>query len=212
MGILAFDLEIAEEFPESGVVDHAALGISCAATLYRGDAELTTPWYNFENRGPDLGPRMTPTQCRALVKTIARHVRHGATLVTWNGHFDMKVLAHECQDPDYYRQCQELALDMVDPMFQFLTQEGYCVGLEKVALAMIGEGKAEGLHGDQAPVMWKQGREAQERVLTYVQGDVKLTADVYDIIARNGQLCRYTSSGAYKCVQFERVLTVRSAS
>lgn len=210
MNIIAFDLEIAEPFPESGIVDHATLGISCAAGLLKtGSQSLITPWYDREDHGGMFGPRMTPRQCRALVKYLARHVRHGATLVTWNGHFDLQILAHECQDDGYFAQCQELALGMVDPMFQFLTQEGYCIGLEKVSLAMIGEKKAGGLHGADAPVLWKEGREEQEKVLLYVQGDAEITADVCRQIDKQKQICRYTQRGKYKCVLIERLLTVK---
>ena len=155
-----------------------------------------------------LGPRMTPLQCQALVNYLTRHVRHGATLVTWNGHFDLKVLAYECKNEEYFHKCQELALKMVDPMFQFLTQEGYCIGLEKAAQAMIGESKREGIHGADAPVLWKQGRAEQDKVLSYVQGDVELTDRLFRQIEKQKELCWFTQAGKLRCVPFAPLYTV----
>jgi len=206
---VAFDLEIANEFPDDGNIDHSKLGISCAATLYHlRTNDLVTHWYDFNTENGVLGPRMTPLQCQALVNYLSRNVRHGALLVTWNGHFDMQVLAHECQDAKYFAECQDLALKMYDPMFQFLTQEGYCVALEKVSLGMGGEAKAEGIHGADAPVLWKQGREAQDRVLSYVQGDVEITAAVFQKIVEQKRICRYTQKGKWRSTNLDKIMSV----
>lgn len=209
MKYITFDIETANEFPDDGDMDYAALGISCAATYKSGRvAPLIVPWYN-EMAVAMHGERMTPTQARTLAQYLSTNVLSaGRTLVTWNGNFDLQILAHECQDPTFFNVCQRLALGMVDPMFQFLTEQGYCAGLEKVSRGMGGDAKAEGLHGDLAPVMWKESREAQEKVLKYVQGDVTLTADVYRKIEERKQLCRITRAGYRKCVPFSPLLTV----
>ena len=212
MSFITFDIETATEFPDDGVMDHAALGISCAATYKSGNFPLIVPWAAKISASGLYGPRLIPKSARSIAQYLSTHVfSEGRTLVTWNGHFDLQILAHECKDPTFYNVCQRLALGMVDPMFQFLTEQGYCVGLEKVSLGMGGASKSEGLHGDLAPVMWKESREAQEKVLTYVQGDVTLTADVYRKLLDHKQLCWITSKGNRKCVPFPPCLPWRSA-
>ena len=208
MKIVAFDLEIAEEFPESGIVDHSALGISCAATLKAGTgSENVVLWYEDRAEGMH-GPRMFADRCRALVASLLNYESAGYRIVTWNGHFDFRVIAHECKSSSYYQMCQGLALRMIDPMFQFLTQEGYCIGLEKASLGMGGESKKEGIHGELAPVLWKESREAQNKVLSYVAGDVELTADLFRKIEERKELCRVTTSGNIACVPFPKLLDV----
>jgi len=216
MNIVAFDLEVAD-WPEGDQEpDHSALGITCAATAvyddHFGEIAGGRVWHTaIIDRFCDKAmwpARMTPPECCRLTDWLAGYREVGFQIVTWNGNFDFQVLGHECKDPKYFAICQRLAWDMYDPMFQFLTMYGYPVGLDKVAQGMS-IGSKEGMTGADAPKMWKESPEAQEKVLKYVMGDARLTAQIFRAVEKSGQMCRITTTGNLRCAPFPKLLTVR---
>ena len=187
MKTIAFDLEIANEFPDEGEPDHSKLGISCAATLTSDgtDMRFHSP---AQHRGEMYGERMTPNGCQGLLDHLMVATGGGYNLVCWNGNFDLRVLAYEVGTESGYKICQSLAREMYDPMFQFYVDNGFPVGLEAVAKAMLGRTKTEGLHGDAAPILWKESKEKQEKVLRYCAGDVALTLALFEEIERKAEI------------------------
>lgn len=198
MEFIAFDIETAETWSEDKPFDYTQMGIACAATL---SGDRLTFWHD------GYGPRMIPDQCVSLLTYLEAEVREGKTLIAWNGNFDMRILAHECGTDEARRRCAKLALGMIDPMFQFLTMEGYCISLEKVAQA-FGVGEKVGMHGADAPTLWKESREQQERVLEYVAGDVALTMKVVQKIAEYKAILRYTTYGNLRRTVVDDLYTV----
>jgi hypothetical protein len=169
------------------------LGISCAATL-TSDGERKT-WATPVSTG-GYALRMTPQDVRAMADYLWDAQQNEYPIVTWNGlQFDFDVLAEECQDIDYKHKCAQMALEHIDPMWQFFCQMGYPVGLNKVAKGLGLEGKTEGMSGALAPVYWREGPEKQEFVLEYVIQDVLATAQVYQEIVNRQKVHWITSKG-----------------
>jgi hypothetical protein len=178
------------------------LGISCAATL-TSDGDLKT-WATEKTVGLEDGCkepcgymlRMTPEDVRAMADYLWDAQQNDFAVVTWNGlQFDFDVLAEECGSVEYEEKCAQMALEHVDPMFQFYCQFGYPVGLDAMAKGLGLSGKTEGMHGDLAPVYWAQGQEKQEFVLEYVSQDVRATAEVYEAIINTKKIHWITSKG-----------------
>lgn len=198
---VTFDLEIATEIPE-GTEDWKALrplGITCAATfLVDGDVHELQIWHPAEcdETTPALPDRMNASECRVMTDYLLRMERDGFDIVTWNGlGFDFDVLAEEVCEPDYHARVADLALRHIDPAFAMFCDKGFMIGLNTAAQGMGVVGKIEGMHGDLAPVMWKQGRAAQDKVLEYVGQDAIATANVYQAILENGALYWTARSG-----------------
>jgi hypothetical protein len=211
---VAFDLEIANEIP-TGAQDWRAAGplrISCAATLTEtGDLRL---WHGGNGAG-EYAPAMTPEQVGELVAYLDAEASGGRLPLTWNGlGFDFAILADEAP-ASALSTCHRLALDHLDMAFQMLCEKGVMCGLDAAAKGMGLSGKTEGMHGDLAPVMWKQGRQDQDRVLEYVAQDVRITAWVYEAILKADFLRWITKAGGSSAWtptrQDDRLLTAREA-
>jgi len=195
MEYVAFDLEIAKELPE-GCEDwkaHRPLGISCAVTLAvspEAEGERTERrWHGAEQADGRLASRMTPQECQALADYLLMKKSQGYQIVTWNGlGFDFDVLAEEVNDLDVWQALRDLALVHVDPAFQMLCEKGFMCGLEAAAQGLGVGKKFEDVHGADAPVLWKQERDDQDRVLDYCAQDVALTAAVHDEIVKRRYL------------------------
>jgi hypothetical protein len=206
--LAAFDLEIANEIPD-GVRDWrrlGSLGITCAAA--QGDDRPLWSWQGM--------PRMTSSQCQALVLDLMQMVGDGYTLVTWNGcGFDFAVLA---QESGMVVECAELALSHVDMMLMVTFSQGFFLGLQKALLGAGLEGKRqevtlsdgrllEGMEGRLAPSLWEQGE--YDAVLAYLKADVENTLALGRYVQRE-QMIRWTSGrGIPQVARFDRLLTVR---
>lgn len=198
--VVAFDLEIAKDLPEGGGDwrDNAPLGITCAATL-DSDGNLRL-WHGSVLRADFMSdrylPKMSREECRELAMFLVEMQAEGYTVVTWNGcGFDIPVLAMECGDLISHDNLCDLALAHIDMGFAMLCEKGFMVGLDTAAKGMRLAGKTEGMHGDLAPAMWRQGREAQDKVLEYVAQDVRTTLEVFEAISQRGFLEWISRSG-----------------
>jgi hypothetical protein len=185
-GYIAFDLEIAKIIPGdfSAWHSHRPLGITCAATLIPGEEPVL--WYGQEEGG--YAACMPQVEAARLVNYLHSAAEQGWKILTWNGlGFDFDVLAEESGCLDL---CRHLALHHYDMMFHVLCLKGFPLALETAARGMGLPGKTAGMSGDQAPILWKQGRQA--KVLEYVSQDVRTTLEVALAVEHAGCL-RWTS-------------------
>ena len=195
MKYVAFDIEIATEIPEDceDWDSLGPLGITCAATL-DSDGALE-PWYGkrrAEERGPgQYAPQMSKAECALLARYLQKRMNEGYVPLTINGlGFDFKQVALESGEHDL---CIELALNHVDVFFAMFCEKGFGVGMQAMAEGMGIPGKPEGMEGSQAPGLWKAGE--YQRVLDYVSGDVRITAEIYRAITRDGTLTWISKKG-----------------
>jgi hypothetical protein len=107
---------------------------------------------------------------------------------------------------DDFRLAREVALDLVDPMFQFHVQRGFPVGLAAVAAA-LGVEEQKSMHGSDAPKRWQAGD--CQAVLDYVAGDCRITAEVVARIERNRAVKWRTKKGTVSSEPMPRLLPVR---
>jgi len=191
---LAFDIEIAGEFPENAPdwKAYRPLGITCAATL---PADTRTPrlWHGVTGDGRPAD-RMSRGEAAGLVDHLAAAVQQGYTILTWNGlGFDFDVLAEESGKLD---ECSSLAIAHVDMMFHVFCRFGFPVGLDTAAKAMHLPGKPEGMSGILAPRMWAAGK--RQEVLDYVAQDARTTLDLATACEEQGCLRWITRRGSAK--------------
>lgn len=187
MEYIAFDLEIAKELPD-GADDwksYRPLGITCAAIV--DDQKRVSTWHS------NYMPKMTPAECGRLLNFLADSEK---PVVTWNGlGFDFDVLAEEAWFKSSRELVKDFALDQIDMAFQMLCEKGFMCGLDAAAKGMGLAGKTEGMSGAKAPILWKEGRKAQEKVLEYVVQDARTTAEVYEAVVWEGHLRWITKRG-----------------
>lgn len=179
---LAFDIETAkvQSADERDWKAQRPLGISCAATLAAGASEPVL-WHGV-TKGNRPASRMCQREAVKLVEYLANQVRHGYTIVTWNGvGFDFDILAEES---GMLTKCQRLARDHVDMMFHIVCQLGFGVSLDSAARGMSLLGKSGGLCGAVIPKLWAEGR--RQEVLEYVAQDVRITLE----LAKVCEACR----------------------
>jgi hypothetical protein len=214
---LAFDVEI-PHLAEEGVSEATLLdqllrpgGISCAATL-RSDGQGRI-WHGAQTaKGKALPVKMSVQECDELVAHLIDQREAGYPTVTWNGMgFDFAVLRGQCS-PGMSEAIISLALGHVDMAFHLLCVKGYMIGLDTACRGMeLSSRKTEGMDGELAMQMWGEGREAQERVLRYVQQDARVTAELYGVLCQTGRLEWTSRSGKANSWSFDRLLTVEEA-
>ena len=191
---LAFDIEIAREFPDNAPdwKAYRPLGITCAATLPAG-AQAAELWHGTTADGRPAD-RMSRDDAGRLVDHLASAVGRGCTILTWNGlGFDFDVLAEES---GRLEECSRLAIGHVDMMFHVFCQLGFPVGLDAAAKAMHLPGKPEGMSGILAPGMWAEGK--RQEVLDYVAQDVRTTLDLAAACEKQGSFRWITRRGSVK--------------
>jgi RNase_H superfamily len=191
MKYLAFDIETAKINPPYNYdrKSHRPLGISCAATFLSG-ADEPVLWHGGANHKRPA-KRMNRKELRGLVDYLAKKVKCGYKIVTWNGlGFDFDILAEES---GMLNKCRSLAIDQVDMMFHAVCRLGYGISLDSAAKGMDLVGKSENVTGVSAPQLWAEGR--RKEVLEYVAHDVEITLDLAEICETRRLLCWVTRSG-----------------
>jgi hypothetical protein len=206
---LALDIETAKVLPatERDCMAYRPLGISCAATLL-SDSGGPVLWYGVTGRGRPAA-RMTRPEARRMINYLARKARKGYTIVTWNGvGFDFDILAEETAMVEV---CQLLAANHIDMMFHAVCLLGHAIGLDAAAKGMNLRGKAEGITGALAPILWAQGR--QQKVLEYVSHDVRSTLELARACEAAGFLRWVTRNGRRRKTPLSHGwLTVKAAA
>jgi hypothetical protein len=187
---VAFDIETAKVLPESvtDLMDYRPLGIACAAAVV-SEREEPVVWYGAN--GGEPAAQMSRVEVRSLLGDLSAWVADGYTLLSWNGlSFDFNILAEESGMPE---ECAVLALGHVDMMFHVVCRLGYPVALGKAAEGLGIPGKAGGLSGRDAPVMWAQGR--YQDVLQYNAQDARLSLRVAEEAERRRAFIWITRRG-----------------
>lgn len=190
---VSFDLEIAKILPGdfSDWKRHRPLGITCAATKLDGEEPLV--WFSKGENG-QASSRMNETDLGTLVDYLEQAADGGYQIVTWNGlGFDFNILAEESGE---WERCKALAASHTDMMFDFFCRTGYPIALDKAAKAMGLKGKLEGVTGDQAPILWQQGK--YDTVLAYVAQDAVTTLEVAKTAEARGRISWVTQRGQLK--------------
>jgi len=220
MDFVTFDIEIAQEIPE-GCKDYhvvAPLGITCAAKNMNGfGAVAYTPAVGADG---NYRERMTREECVMMLEDLEFLKSEGFAIVTWNGlGFDFQVLAEECtlglhgqERDEIWRRVGDLAWNSYDPGFQMVCEKGFMIGLQAAATGLGVQGKTEGMHGDLAPVMWKQGREKQDLVISYVKQDVVATANVWKALTGASFLPWTAKSGRRNVWNYRKMLPANMAN
>jgi hypothetical protein len=210
MKFAAFDLEITKILPENtyNLMDHAPLGISCAAAALSDRAEPII-WQGV--------PGMDRAQCQAMVAELGELVAAGYQLVTWNGcAFDFQVLA---QESGMVGECGALALNHVDLMLLATFTKGYFLGLDKVLQGAGIKGKVKQVQlkdgsvmrdmgGGKAPELWAQGE--HEAVLTYLRGDVLGLLELVEVVQRKKRMNWKSNRGNPQNIRVPKLLTVKA--
>jgi hypothetical protein len=201
---VAFDIEIADVFELAPGEDLDARGpfsISCAAAATdRGDVRH---WYA---RGADGAPGrcLDAAGAREVLLHLRSEQRRGSLVCAWNGlSFDLKWLGVAADDRALAR---EVALDLVDPMFQLFVQRGFPVSLASAAEG-LGIAEKKLMDGADAPKEWARGN--HRLVLDYVAGDCRLTSQVVARIQSLGELRWRTKKGTVSSERMRELRPVR---
>jgi hypothetical protein len=170
MKLLSFDIEISDVFElgeHEDMEKYAPFHVAVAATaIHDGEERL---WYS-EDEGGTPALNLTPQRAHDLLEYLDEMQQDGYMVCAWNGlGFDLKWLGHHAGD---MALAARIALKSYDPMFQFFSDNGYPVGLAKVAEAMhIPQRKL--MDAADAPKEWRAGN--HQAVMDYVLGDCQMT-------------------------------------
>ncbi len=187
---VAFDIETAKVLPElvTDLMDYRPLGIACAAAIVSGEEDPIV-WYGANGDSP--AAQMSQEEVRSLVGQFCAWADEGYTLLSWNGlGFDFNILAEES---GLAEECARIAIDHVDMMFHIVCELGFPVSLGKAAEGLGLPGKAGGISGCDAPVMWSQGR--WHEVIEYNIQDSRLALAIALEAERQGELRWLTRRG-----------------
>ena len=197
---VAFDLETARVLPEEvdDLLAFRPLGITCAVAI-ASDSPDPLVWHGRGEAGRPAA-QMSKDEAAAVVEALESFVARGYTLVTWNGMgFDFPVLSDESGLLD---RCARLATQHADMLFHVLCSQGHFIGLQKAAEGMGLPGKAGGMSGSEAPVLWAAGQHA--KVLEYCVQDVRLTLAIAEAASRSKSLSWRTQRGTVRRMPLPR--------
>lgn len=200
MKYVGWDIEIEKEIPEGKAwKEYRPLGITCASAVAD---DFTETWWGGKGENK-INSKMTVEECLGMMEFLKSKTPE-YTIVTWNGlAFDFDVASEESQSKEL---CVELALDHIDIMFQFFCQKGFPVGISAVSRGCGLPDKTEGMHGDLAPVMWKDGKCAE--VIQYNIQDSKMALNVANYIDAKQHLYWITKKGLTKHHNMGNLLSV----
>jgi len=197
---VAFDIETAANVPgpDFDWRSHRPLGITCAAAL-RSDTDDPIIWHAKKADGTPA-PRMSQHECGIIVDSLAKMVKEGYTLLTWNGlGFDFEVLAEEADANDV---CRQLVLEHVDMMFHVFCDRGFPVGMEKAAQGLGIRGKPAGVSGLLAPQLWAEGQ--YQVVMDYVAQDVRIALTIAEKCEMSRRFKWKTQKGTTSSMPLEK--------
>lgn len=202
--VLAFDIEIANEFdlaPGEDLDRYAPFDVSVAATTTREGP--VRHWYSRDAAGRPAR-QLDATLARDVLAFLRAEQQRGALVCAWNGMaFDLRWLGHAADDAAL---AAEVALDLYDPMFQFVSRRGFPVSLAAVADGM-GVPETKLMSGADAPKEWARGN--HQKVLDYVAGDCRLTRAVVERIVARREVRWRTRKGTVSVEALPRLERVR---
>lgn len=199
-----FDIEISnviELAPGQDLEDHGPFDIAVAAAC--DEHRRVHHWLARDERGTPLS-HIDATLAREVLLTLRDAQRRGARVFAWNGmSFDVRWLGVAAGDLALAR---EVALELYDPMLQFVGRRGFPVGLAAVAEG-LGIADKKLMAGADAPKEWQNGN--YQRVLDYVAGDCRLTAQVVERIESTRSICWRTKKGSLSSEPMPELRRVR---
>ncbi len=203
---MAFDIEIENVFesaPGEDIDKYGPFDISVAAMAT--DTGEVKHWFEKDATGQP-GGHLSPIKAREMLEYLRAAQRAGVRVCAWNGlSFDLRWLGHAAGD---FALAGEVALELYDPMFQFVAQRGFPVALANVAEGLGIEMKKL-MHGADAPKRWAAGE--HQLVLDYVAGDCRITALVVERIEKQREIRWRTKKGTVSSEPMRTLLTVREA-
>jgi hypothetical protein len=199
---VAFDIETANLIAPDADLDSAGpLLISCSAAVT--DTGLLRHWYMKDERGAPHGTLDAATALDML-QWLRQQQLAGVKVCAWNGlSFDLRWISHAAGDR---KLAAEIALDLYDPMFQFMCQRGFPIGLASVGEA-LGIGEKKLMSGADAPQEWASGN--RQRVLDYVAGDCRITEAIVARIVELREVRWKTKKGTLSREPMRALLKVR---
>lgn len=202
--IIAFDIEIANEFelrPGEDLDQYAPFDISVAASTTRDGS--VRHWFAKDASGKPA--RHIDAALARDVLAFLRHEQEGGSIVAaWNGMaFDLRWLGHVANDVEL---AAAVALDLYDPMFQFVSKRGFPISLAAVADG-LGVVETKLMAGADAPKEWAKGN--HQKVIDYVAGDCRLTREVVERILVRREVRWRTKKGTVSSESFTKLERVR---
>ncbi len=200
MKYIGWDIEIAVDVPDG--VDWKQcrpLGITCASAVAD---DFTEVWYAGKSENT-YNPKMSIAEVQQMANFLKEKSAE-YKIVTWNGlSFDFDVMAEESQ---MKAECIELALNHVDIMYQFFCLKGFPVGINAVAKGSNLPEKIEGMHGDLAPIMWRN--KEYEKVIEYNIQDSYMALSAANYIEKHRYISWITQRGMTKTCFMNRLMIV----
>lgn len=188
---LSFDIETANVFDlEAGrdLDDYGPFQIAVVAAV--SDRGQVFTWHAPLEAGKP-GAALGNAQARAALQFLQAAQQTGVEVCAWNGlKFDLRWMAHAADDRALGRA---VALELVDPLYQFFCTYGFVVSLAKVGEG-LGIGLEKSMTAAEAPRAWAAGE--HQRVLDYVVGDCRMTNAIVECIAERGELRWRTARGS----------------
>lgn len=203
---ISFDIEIANVIdlkPGEDLEKYGPFDIACAAAV--DDLGVAKLWFATDAQGRPGGVLDART-AKAMLTWLREQQLAGVMVCAWNGlSFDLHWIGHVAGD---LALAQEVALDLYDPMFQFVCQRGFPVALANVAEG-LGIREKKLMSGEQAPIEWAKGH--HQLVLDYVTGDCRITEAVIARIVAQREVRWKTKKGTISSEPMPTLRKVRDA-
>ncbi len=202
--IIAFDIEIANEFelkPGEDLDRYGPFDISVAASTTREGS--VRHWLAKDASGKPAR-HIDAGLAREMLTFLRSEQAQGSIVTAWNGMaFDLRWIGHVAQDSQL---AAEVALDLYDPMFQFVSRRGFPISLASAADGM-GVVETKLMAGADAPKEWARGN--HQKVIDYVAGDCRLTREVVERIVARREVRWRTKKGTVSSEPFPKLERVR---
>ena len=174
----AFDLETRRLVDNKKMgLEKGKLGVTCIGLMLSGQ-QSPEMWFGEETDG-QIADQMSRDHLNHFVDRLMTLSDDGFTIMSWNGlNFDFRVLAAES---GRVQDCQSLAIDHVDMMFNIFCDKGWPVAITQVASGMGLKGKTLGMDGLEAVRIWTEQPHRRKDVVEYAAQDVQITLKLAEL-------------------------------
>jgi len=196
--IIGFDIETAKPAPldRNAQIDEWAIGITCMGISSWNGTEFTTSTFATKKEDGSYAEKMSIDDLKSAFDRLSLSRAFGIPVGFNSLGFDLRVLAAELRDTDYFECIRNFAWHHIDPFFQMLCSEGFGCGMKAFAAGFeFRDGKMPDMDGMQAVELWKADR---ERVMQYVGQDAELTIKIYESIRHTRQYRWVTQKGKHR--------------
>ena len=167
---------------------------------------MTSPdntWSDYSPGKRPLAPTMSKKTAQAMLQYMDEKKKQGYVLCAWNGAaFDLQMIGAVAENMEL---AGSLAIELLDPMYQILSQKGFPIGLKAVA-AGLSIDQSKSMDGKDAPEAWLNGE--YQKVISYVIGDSEMTIKMMLAIAKNDGVKWTTLKGKPASLSFSKFKTV----